>query len=117
MTTRLTARDRQLRSIAEAELQRTVQAMLTATGWLWYHAPDNRPGRAGHVQNVKAGFPDLIAVRGARTIFLELKRETGTTTPEQKTWIAALLAAGHEVHVIRPSDIENLAHILAPNWA
>lgn len=117
MSARLTDRDRIIRTVTEAEWQKTVQDMLTATGWLWYHAPDNRPGKNGRVQGIKAGFPDLVAVRGTRVLYLELKRETGKASADQIRWLAALTAAGQEAHVFRPSDVARVAQLLAPNWA
>lgn len=118
MSARLTAQETMLRSITEAEWQRTVQDMLTATGWIWFHAPDNRPGKNGRVQNIKAGYPDLTAARGDRLIFIELKRETGRTTPEQIKWLTALADTGHaETYIFRPSDVARVAQVLAPNWA
>lgn len=117
MSARLTDRDRIIRTITESEWQKTVQQMLTATGWLWYHAPDNRPGANGRIQGIKAGFPDLVAVRGNRVLYLELKRETGRTSPDQLRWLTALTDAGQEAHVFRPSDVARVAQLIAPDWA
>lgn len=116
MAARLTARDHQLRAVTERQWQTTVEAMLRANGWRFYHAPDNRPGRNGAVQNIRAGYPDLTAVRGSRLIYAELKRETGKTTPDQDSWLADLAAAGAECYVWRPSDAPALGAILAPGW-
>lgn len=116
MAPRLTDRDRALRSITEREWQKTAEQMLTANGWRFYHAPDNRPGRNGAIQNIKAGFPDLIAVRGTRQLAIELKRETGRATPEQLSWLDDFEAVGAEVYVWRPSDAAEMAAILAPGW-
>lgn len=112
MSARLTDHDRYLRSITEATVQAQVERLATLHGWLWWHAPDNRPitTTRGHryVQDVRAGFPDLILTRGTRGIALELKRQTGRVKPEQVTWLLALQAAGFEVAVVRPSDLERL---------
>jgi hypothetical protein len=59
-----------------------------------------------------SGFPDLVLVR-ERTIFCELKGERGKPTNAQREWLAALLAAGAEVYLIRPRDLEALAKVLA----
>jgi hypothetical protein len=117
MAARLTARDIQLRAIPERAWQAKVQTMLTAFGWMWYHAPDNKPDAAGHLQGIKAGFPDLVAVRGQRVLWIELKRETGKTTPEQDTWHGRLRDAGQEVYVWRPSDSTRVAEVLRPGFA
>lgn len=103
MARRLTEEEKLLRLITEKTFQKWVEAVLSEEGWLWYHAPDNVP-RNGHIQNIKAGFPDLVAVRGRRIIYIELKRETGTTTEAQEWWHAALREAGQEVYVWRPRD-------------
>lgn len=112
MPRRLTDRERLLRAVTEASFQRQVEALLTGYGWRWYHAPDNRPSN-GFVQNVRAGFPDIVAVRGDRMIFAELKRETGKVSPAQEEWLAALQAAQAEVYVWRPRDVEEISRILA----
>lgn len=89
---------------------------MKANGWTYYHSPDNRPIN-GHIQNVKAGFPDLTAVRGTRLIFAELKRELGETSDKQDAWLEQLAATGHaEVYVWRPSDLVLVKKILAPIW-
>ena len=116
MAPRLTARQIQLRAVTEAQWQKTVESMLRVNGWRFYHAPDNRPGRNGAVQNIRAGFPDLFAVRGTRALAIELKRETGKTTPEQDAWLADMAVAGMECYVWRPSDAPALQGVLGPDW-
>lgn len=116
MAARLTARDIQLRAISERDWQATVTQMLTAFGWLWYHAPDNRPVN-GRIQGIKAGFPDIVAVRGRRILWIELKRETGKTSPDQDTWLGRLGDAGQETYVWRPSDSARVAEVLRHEFA
>lgn len=113
MADRLTSLEKHLRTIPEKHLQATVQSILTFYGWLWFHAPDNKPDRNGRVQNIRAGFPDLVAVRGRRTVYIELKRETGRVTADQQRWHDALRRAGNEVYVWRPSDVNDAKDILA----
>jgi hypothetical protein len=117
MAARLTAEDLRYRAITEADWQRKVEELLTQYGWLFYHAPDNRPGRSGHVQNIRAGFPDLVAVRGSRIIYAELKRETGKQSPAQVIWQNRLEAAGAEYYLWKPSDVTGVAQILSPQWS
>lgn len=112
MARRLTEDEKLLRLITERDFQRWVQALMVETGWKFYHSPDNVP-RNGFIQNVKAGWPDLVAVRGRRIIFAELKRETGKTTEAQDEWLAALKLTGAEVYVWRPSDKGKLRSILS----
>lgn len=112
MSARLTPRDRLLRQITEAQHQRQVEGILTAYGWQWWHAPANRPVN-GRVQNVRAGWPDLFAVRGNRALAAELKTETGRTTPAQDECLAGLAQAGIETYVWRPRDLGEARRILA----
>ncbi len=49
------------------------------------------------------GFPDMVLVRDGRILFRELKAEKGKLTPEQAEWIDALLLAGQDAGVWRPS--------------
>lgn len=113
MPARLSAKEQALRAITEADFQRTVTQMADAYSWRWYHSPSNSPGAGGWVQNVRAGFPDLVLIRGKRLLFLELKRETGKTTAAQDEWLFALRDAGVEAWVVRPSMMRELRALLA----
>src|SRR5690242_17018590 len=95
------------KDMTERTLQTQVEALMRETGWRAYHAPDNRPGRNGKVQRITAGFPDLFAVnvRQGRTLAIELKRQAGRVSVEQKEWLADLETVGIEVHVFRPADL------------
>lgn len=117
MAARLTDRERALRAVTEKQWQKQVEQMLTALGWRWYHAPDNRPAKNGAVQNVRSGWPDLFAVRGERRIAIELKSEIGRVSPEQEEWLAALGIAGIETYIWRPRDAKDAAAVLAVQWA
>lgn len=117
MPARLTDQERILRDTTEHHWQKIVTQIMDTYGWTWWHAPDNRPGRNGRVQNVRPGLPDLIAVRGKRLIFAELKRETGRTTPEQDDALAKLGETHAETYVWRPRDREEVLRVLAPNWS
>lgn len=108
----LTGREKLLRGVTEKQFQRQVQGFLNAYGWRWFHAPDNRPVN-GRVQAVKAGFPDLVAVRGGRLLFVELKRETGKTTQDQDDWLGDLATTGAECYVWRPRDLDEIRTTLA----
>lgn len=57
-----------------------------------------------------AGFPDLVAVKGGRLLFIELKTERGKCNDAQTDWgERLLLAAAHnpgvEYLIWRPSDL------------
>jgi hypothetical protein len=65
----------------------------------------------------RAGFPDRTLCRD-RIIFAELKREPKTATPvtpAQVEWLDRLAKAGGEVYLWRPSDLDEIALILAPH--
>jgi hypothetical protein len=113
MPARLSAKEQALRAISEKDFLSTVTKLALLLGWLVYHAPDNLPGPGGWVQNIRAGFPDLVLVRGKRLLFLELKRETGKTTQAQDEWLFALRDAGVEAWVVRPSMMRELRALLA----
>lgn len=63
-----------------------------------YHTKDSRRSQPG--------FPDLVLVSASRkrTLFIELKTMTGKVRPEQEEWIEALVGAGQEAAILRPSD-------------
>jgi hypothetical protein len=80
----------------ERELQNNVIELATWLGWLCYHTHDSRRSQPG--------FPDLVMVKGQRTLFVELKSATGKVTPDQMRWIHALSNAGQSVRLWRPVD-------------
>ena len=64
-------------------------------GWRVFHVHDSRRSRAG--------FPDLVLVRGFRLIFAELKAPGKKPTPEQEEWLSAL-AVNAKCYVWRMAD-------------
>lgn len=112
----LTGQQRIWALMTEAQWQQQVIDIAGVRRWRWWHAPDNRPvvGKGGqeYVQNVKAGFPDLVLVREERLVFAELKRETGKASPEQLAWALALNATAAEVYLWKPHDIADVLRIL-----
>jgi hypothetical protein len=82
-------------------------------GWKVAHF---RPARTSQgwrtpVQADGKGFPDLVLVR-ERVIFAELKADSGKLSDDQQRWLDWLHAAGAEVHVWRPRDLEAVGRIL-----
>ncbi len=69
-------------AMLEVDFQQQIIECAEACGWWVFHDTDSRRNRAG--------FPDLMLVRGATLIFLELKRAKGRTRPEQEAVIARL---------------------------
>ena len=73
----------QLTPYPETQLQADVEGRLKLLGWRWYHTRDSRRSNAG--------FPDIVAIRGQRLLFIELKGidaqgRLGTVTKEQEAW-------------------------------
>lgn len=62
------------------------------------------------------GFPDLLLMRGPELVILELKSETGKTTPEQDAWLDRWrkVSSARYVGVCRPRDEAEVRRILAP---
>lgn len=82
--------------LSERQWQQLVIDFARIHGWRHYHTHDSRRSAAG--------FPDLVLVRGAELVFVELKSEKGRLSAEQELWLLALGATGAEVHAWRPSD-------------
>lgn len=82
--------------MSEAQLLAAVLEAAATYKWLAYHTH-----RSDHSE---AGFPDLILVRGARLLAVELKRDGARPTPAQQKWLDALELAGTVTMVWRPVD-------------
>jgi hypothetical protein len=81
--------------ITERQWDALVDDLARFLGWRSYHTHDSRRS--------EKGFPDRVYVRD-RVIFLELKTERGRVKLEQVAWGEALVRAGAEYYLIRPSD-------------
>lgn len=52
------------------------------------------------------GAPDLLLAKGGRVLWVELKSQTGSRSPDQRAWAAAI---GPEVYRLwRPSDMDTV---------
>jgi hypothetical protein len=94
--------------LSEQELEQTLFQLPTGL------APQLGWDRRYHTYRSKrspSGFPDWCLARD-RIIFVELKAEKGKPTPEQVSWLTALTAAGGEVYLWRPTDLEEAAAVL-----
>lgn len=89
--------------INETEFQKQITDLCDWLGLRWHHEVDSRKS--------KRGFPDLCIV-GSRLIFVELKAESGRLSKDQREWIVALIAAGVEAYVWRPSDLPEATEVL-----
>lgn len=90
----------------EAAFQRDVEELCRWRGLLYYHVARSDLGRT------QSGFPDLVIV-GNRTIFAELKTETGKQSKAQKRWEHALRISGQTCYLWRPADMGQINQILA----
>jgi len=100
----------------ETELKSVVINLARRSGWLIHHdlPAKSAAGRwATHVQG-DVGFPDLVLLSPhyGQLLFVELKSEKGRTTSSQDNWLGALGIAGVESHIVRPADLEFIAHRL-----
>lgn len=87
--------------MTEAEFLAAVRQLARYCGWRRiYHTHDSRRS--------EPGFPDLVLLHPGqkRIVFAELKTATGKTSAAQEEWIADLAAAGAEVYLWRPADLQ-----------
>ncbi len=112
--------DDPLYAITEAQFQRTVTALATATGWTWWHVSDSRRFAGGRITGDAhvSGLLDLVMSHPTRGfVFAELKRQDGKVRDSQRKAFAALepaaLASRNvRVHLWRPSDFDDVVRPL-----
>lgn len=107
-----------MRQEIEGGIQATLMewAMLMESRWpelkLLFHVPNGGArgkAEAGRLkrQGVKAGVPDLmlpVARGGYHGLFIELKTEKGSLTPEQKEWLRMLQEQGYAAKCCKGLD-------------
>lgn len=100
--------------VTEREFTSQIVELCHLLGWRVAHFRPAWTGRGWRtpVQGDGAGFPDIIAARGARVIAAELKVGKGKPTAEQLEWLAVLAAAGVVTTVWRPEDFDRIAETL-----
>jgi len=111
----VSGRERAFGSISEKDLQSAVVEVMQWKGWLTYHTHDSRRSNPG--------FPDLVAVKGSRVLFVEFKSEKGKMREEQLEWLSKLAKTTVEVYVVRPSteaafleDVDVVGSNLSCHW-
>lgn len=93
MSARLTDRARYVRSIQEKTVQGQIEEHLALYRWDWvYHTHDSRRSQRG--------LPDLLAIRGPRKVWLEVKRVGERPTADQVMVMTLLHDAGDEVYLV-----------------
>lgn len=101
--------------MTEAEWQAQVVQLAGMLGWRHNHTRRAvGKNRRWATATSCVGWPDLTLwhERQRRFIFAELKSDKGRTTMEQDDVLASLRAAGAEVYVWRPADLDDVAAIL-----
>jgi hypothetical protein len=102
---------------SERLFQDAVVTMAKMQQWLVFHANKSSP-RPGVWKTDGQGFPDLVLTSTATPsrgiIFVELKTNTGKLSPTQVVYGRALINAGVEYHVWRPTDMQAIAKRLGP---
>jgi len=116
----MTARTLLFATMSEADLLAATLERLALGGWRAMHVRQQgsrtwRGGRPlGVLQAVPPawawGWPDVIALHAleSRPLVLELKRQDGKVTPEQRQWLQAWHLAGAEAATPRPADLDAL---------
>ena len=100
----------------ESHFQNSVIMLAKLHGWLVMHtrAVEIRPGVWKTPLTGHPGYPDLTLAHQYRgVIFAELKSDIGRISTTQKAWHETLTAAGAEVHVWRPKDLDDISKRLA----
>lgn len=102
-------------AMLEADWQTAAADALDLTGWAWIDThPTRRASGRWTDENSARGFPDLVACRPPRTLFLELKRSGNTPSTEQADWIVRLQECGQEAHVLTfPQDWNRFSDLIA----
>ncbi len=99
-------------SITEAQFATQVENLLLRFGWKFYHVYE----QFKYAKRSSRGFPDYVAIRPPRLLFVELKSRAGKVSPDQQEWNDNLRACQcgdmPEVYIWRPDDFERIVEIL-----
>jgi hypothetical protein len=121
-----------LRSMTEAQWQRSVIGDAALLGWDHLHVRKSRGHRKGEpgahqTTTNHRGWPDLLLWNRRwpdRHVVIELKRETGSLETHQKLFLPTLAAGGFEVYgPVKPRHADEVTMILSkhpddwpPGW-
>src|SRR5256885_11723762 len=77
--------------VTERDFERGVLETLRLFGWRFTHFRPAKTEKGWRTPlSGDAGFPDIVAVRSNRVIWIELKAEKGRLSDEQGHWLAPL---------------------------
>lgn len=101
--------------VTEAQWRTIVKQLLKAYGWKWSYHPPGKTVRGKYITTGSPGFPDFMAVKGGRVVFLELKTTKGKLRPGQGPWLRCLQSVGGNVEawVVNPAQARHLVALLA----
>jgi len=95
--------------ISEKAFFSQVEDLLKRFQWEFEHTFE----QGVYARRTTKGFPDIVACRPPRLLFIELKSERGKVTEAQQEWLDALKATGKvEVYLWKPSQFEEIVEIL-----
>ncbi len=98
-----------------SDFERVVADALRRFNWRYVHQRPAQTARGWRTALTgDKGFPDFVAARGDRLLFIEVKGNTTHLDAEQRAWHLALLATGAECFVWRPRDFDEVMRVLAP---
>jgi hypothetical protein len=94
--------------MTEAEWTAKIREIAALYNWFTYHTHNSKFS--------EKGWPDFVLghPRRRRTIFAELKTETGKLSDAQRVWLTHLTACGFETALWRPSDMDTVLAVLGP---
>lgn len=104
-----------LRDIKEHDFSVAVREFAESNGWLveYRYRSATKLANGQWRGTGPKGFPDMFMARGERAVAIELKAESGRTTPEQRKWLSVLAETPVEQYLWKPRDaaeaIERLA--------
>jgi hypothetical protein len=105
------------RSLKEAPWQKQVEEALEVYGWWFMHIPSNvvvcPHCHTKIYRGIAKGFPDILAIKPPRILWIELKTERGQLLPEQTAVGQMLQACGQTWIHARPRDRESLYALIA----
>ncbi len=107
--------NKEVRGLSEKEFSVAIREFAESHGWLvHYQGRTGGFGRDGVTwrSNAPKGFPDMFMVRAERAVAAELKRQSGSTTPEQRAWLSALGETCVESYLWKPADASEIVEAL-----